>query len=622
MTQKKNWFLRKNDGSEYGPVSLTDLLRWSAQCRLIAGNAVSTDREEWTPVESMPELRMDWIAHRADGKEYGPFALEAVKELFDHDVLPADAILVNRRTGENKPLAEVIAPGVAELDAQEDRSLEPVAHSSGDDSTLLPVLESVAAAEDSGTSGTEQSDAVSPETDDDVDVVPSGAESTEAPGAGAAVSARDAVEEVVLESAVRRQEERPRPARSKREPRSARQTVRPEQPELPGAIADPVPDPVATAAASTGDEEIIPSEPETRAGGMTGESISPSGDELAGAQAALQASLLQRQKEQDLFDSEAESLRQQIEALLHDLTEARNEAAMHAGQSDTLQEELDRARRAVRDAEARRVALEAKRSDNLQVPADDLAELRKQTAFMKKNIAVLHAELEAVRRVSQRRGKIILVLAVVLTLAAALAILRIASGGCQRSRPVAEFPLPPSGSVSGTGGDAGGGMAVSQGPRERVAPGVAGASAATTADARASAWPSIQIQGLRATPGGNSLAIRFEEGAFSSLTTLTPEATARLKTLAAQLRPLTDRYRIVVEGHTDDRPMRPTAGFADNKALASARAEAVAGFLRKEGGLPASAVTAAGTPGAPPYPNDTPENRRRNRTAVLKLVPR
>jgi len=84
MQQKKNWFLRKNDGSEYGPVSLNDLLRWSAQCRIIAGNAVSTDREEWIPVESLPDLQMDWVALRTDGKEYGPFALDAVQDGCTH----------------------------------------------------------------------------------------------------------------------------------------------------------------------------------------------------------------------------------------------------------------------------------------------------------------------------------------------------------------------------------------------------------------------------------------------------------------------------------------------------------------------------------------------------------
>ena len=619
MTQKKNWFLRKNDGSEYGPVSLADLLRWSAQCRLIAGNAVSSDREEWTPVESMPELMMDWIAHRADGKEYGPFALEAVKELSAHNVLPADAILVNRRTGENKPLAEVIAPAATDVDAEE-QPRESGTHAPGSGPAAASVLESTHAEEGTGARRRVQAGVVVPD-EVEADVVPSEAGSEDSHGTGEVDSSPTAAEAAVSGSAIHRQDERPRGARSRREARSARQTVRVEQPELPGAVTDPVLDPVATDTDATVDAEPIPSEPETGDGGMTGDSPSPSSGELASAQEALQACLLQRQKEQELFDIEAESLRQQIEALHLELTEARNDAAMHAGQSDTLQEELDNALRAVRDAEAKRMALEAKRNEIPQVPSDDLADLRKQTAFMKKNIAVLHAELDAVRRVSHRRGKIILALGVVMTLAAALAIMRTASGGCQKSRPVDESRLPPSGPAAGTGED-GDGPVVSQGPRESAPPGPAGSSATTAPDARASAWPSIQIEGLRAAVSGNSLAIRFEDGAFASLTTLTPEATARLKTLAAQLRPLTGRFRIVVEGHTDDSAMRPTAGFADNKALAAARAEAVAGFLRREGGLPASADTAASTPGAPPYPNDTPENRRRNRTAVLKLVPR
>ena len=110
MQQKKSWYVRKQDGAEFGPVTLKDLLRWSAQCRLVAGNAVSADREEWVPVETLPELEMHWIAHRSDGKEYGPFALAAVPELVAHHVLPADAVLINRASGEQMPLVQLIQP--------------------------------------------------------------------------------------------------------------------------------------------------------------------------------------------------------------------------------------------------------------------------------------------------------------------------------------------------------------------------------------------------------------------------------------------------------------------------------------------------------------------------------
>ena len=113
--------------------------------------------------------------------------------------------------------------------------------------------------------------------------------------------------------------------------------------------------------------------------------------------------------------------------------------------------------------------------------------------------------------------------------------------------------------------------------------------------------------------------IHFNEGAFSSMTNLSPRATAQVKALAGQLRPHMGGLRLVVEGHTDNIPMRPTTTFADNEALARARAEAAVAFLKRETGLDAVVAT---TPGPAPFPNDTPENLRRNRTMVLKVTRR
>jgi len=49
--------------------------------------------------------------------------------------------------------------------------------------------------------------------------------------------------------------------------------------------------------------------------------------------------------------------------------------------------------------------------------------------------------------------------------------------------------------------------------------------------------------------------------------------------------------------------------------LAVARAETGAAFLKREGAQAIAATRA----GEPPYPNDTPDNRRRNRTLVIRL---
>ncbi len=502
MAPRKTWFLRKNDGSEYGPVSIADLLRWSAQCRLVAGNAVSPDGEEWIPVEGLAELQMDWVAQRADGKEYGPFSLDAVQELFDHKVLPADAILVNRHTGENKPLAEVISAKAA---APEGR------------------------------------DAVARDTP-----AATGAESPPAPEPG--------------------------------------------MPKAPAVDAQ--------------EKESASAPPEER----------QAGDEPEDRRQAMAAAALQQQQEVESMRLEADTLRRQVDTVQRDLARARKAAgaqvAASAAQCDTLQAELDRMRLVVAEGKEHLNALAVEHRQALQGTAEDLTDLRKQTAFMKKNIAVLHAELEAARAQSRRRGKILLVLGVVLTVSAALLILRLA-GGCRRPGPVvarggaARRPAP--GAEPTGAGDARGG-AVRQ--PARMAP------------AARPAWPVLRGDGVRLIEEQGRLVIHFEDGVFARMDTLSPAAGARLQQLAAQLAPYMDRFRLAVEGHTDNIPMRATAAFADNQALALARADAVVRWLQREGGLPESAVNAVAEPGPPPFPNDTPENRQRNRTVVLLLVPR
>jgi len=103
------WYVRKDDGTEYGPVSLGRLRQWAAECRLAPGNRVSRDRAEWIPVEELQALEMDWMARRPDGCEYGPFTIRAVPELFRHGILPADAELRNERTAETVGVSEALA---------------------------------------------------------------------------------------------------------------------------------------------------------------------------------------------------------------------------------------------------------------------------------------------------------------------------------------------------------------------------------------------------------------------------------------------------------------------------------------------------------------------------------
>ncbi len=499
MQQKKNWFLRKKDGSEYGPVSLNDLLRWSAQCRIVAGNAVSSDRAEWTPVEDIPELEMHWMAHRADGKEYGPFALDAVQELFSHNVLPADAVLVNRLTGEDRPLAEVI-----DLPDSKDESQDE----------------------------TKKSGEI--ENDNEVNAVKQVTNQAEAHGAATEAADSEAAAEDSL------------------------------------AEEDDAPESAQTVDLTDRDDLFDQDEPIGKTGAA------------GNADAADIAPLM----------AQIESLRQE---LLENQTEATELSEAYRAKIATLEQKLQNAQQAADDAAARLNALQGEREHAQQQAGNELADLRKQTAFMKKNIAVLHAELDEARGQATLRSRIILALGSLLTVIAALLIIK-AVGGCQRDEIGSAAPPNPAGA-------------------SQAAVGQPKIGAAGVSPDASNAWPALQIDGLRVEKKQDHLVIRFEEAAFGSLTTLTPVAAEQLKALVKHLRPDLPTYRLVVEGHTDNIPMRATTAFADNAALAAARAETGAAFLKREG---AQAI-AATNPGSAPYPNDTSDNRRRNRTLVIRL---
>ena len=82
--------------------------------------------------------------------------------------------------------------------------------------------------------------------------------------------------------------------------------------------------------------------------------------------------------------------------------------------------------------------------------------------------------------------------------------------------------------------------------------------------------------------------------------------------------------RVVVMGHTDDEPLsKPTPQFKSNADIAAARAkvaaEHLAQFSRAGKGL--IFESRAADLSQAPYPNDSPQNRRMNRTATVQVIP-
>jgi flagellar motor protein MotB len=136
------------------------------------------------------------------------------------------------------------------------------------------------------------------------------------------------------------------------------------------------------------------------------------------------------------------------------------------------------------------------------------------------------------------------------------------------------------------------------------------------------AWAaSLSIEGVQVTTTGNTTTLTFVEPVFSHHTTLSPQAGAVLRQAAAALVQTEPSLVIQVRGHTDDTPMRGGGPYRDNYALGLARATRVVQFLRYDVGL-TNAILSATSQGdeAPPFPNDTPAGRLKNRTVSLTIT--
>jgi chemotaxis protein MotB len=116
---------------------------------------------------------------------------------------------------------------------------------------------------------------------------------------------------------------------------------------------------------------------------------------------------------------------------------------------------------------------------------------------------------------------------------------------------------------------------------------------------------------------GDGVRIRVEGGALftSGTAAVQQEMTPFLESVARLARNGEDQ--LVVEGHTDDRPIH-SQRYPSNWELSSARAGSVVRWLIEEGGVPPRRIQAVGYADTRPLaPNDSPEGRSRNRRVEI-----
>jgi flagellar motor protein MotB len=122
------------------------------------------------------------------------------------------------------------------------------------------------------------------------------------------------------------------------------------------------------------------------------------------------------------------------------------------------------------------------------------------------------------------------------------------------------------------------------------------------------------------TVEGSEKVVVFEWGLFASGAKLSREGEKMLSRIGRQLSPRAKTISITVVGCTDNMPVSGKKEYKDNQALGLTRAAAALRVLQSSSGIPAAAFKTF-SHGAEwsPFPNDTAENRARNRTVVLRI---
>ena len=112
--------------------------------------------------------------------------------------------------------------------------------------------------------------------------------------------------------------------------------------------------------------------------------------------------------------------------------------------------------------------------------------------------------------------------------------------------------------------------------------------------------------------------LAFKSGSWE----LTPQGKANISDVAKKLAP-TQTQQLLVTGYTDDTPIGPglmKKGVTTNQELSQKRAEAVVEYMVSQG-VNQSLVTAQGAGESRPVaPNDSPEDRAKNRRVEVSLV--
>ena len=133
----------------------------------------------------------------------------------------------------------------------------------------------------------------------------------------------------------------------------------------------------------------------------------------------------------------------------------------------------------------------------------------------------------------------------------------------------------------------------------------------------------FELSGTTITSNNNEIRITFQEGVFTAGVTVSNTGRAQLGRVAEFLKANAPDFWLIIEGQTDSIAVRPNSPFRDNYTLGLRRAVAATEVMRADSEFPTDRLLASSAGGLkPPFPENEPGAAARNRTVVLRLVPR
>ncbi len=571
-------FLRTPDGEEYGPADLNTIREWCAEGRIGPDQLISTDQQVWTPVTEIPELQFDWLLVLKDGTEAGPFHLAMLEEQAQVGNLPEESIIRNRYTKKEHSTSQ-----------RNSFADEEMPHSQADEdlSTQEP-LEPHAA----------------PATRDD--------QETET-----AVSEPD--EEMDMPSSLRLETISQHAAEAREQltqTRATLQALRQEHTLLQDQHQH-LQDRLTTTEMERDDAEKnllaqqnISAQNETELDNLRGQ--------LAQMQEHYEKLQLENQRQfEQIDDLRAAALTTEqswerelavIKSKLEDKNRILKEVSAALAQDNSI----------ISQAAHQTAPEEPQRIETTPPTHSPSRNKKPSPSPLTTNAPPLPSiDTPSPLTFTTLNRSLIAGIIIFLLTFAGWGILSILIQNTANRQPQEDVQMPPDELES---------FATAKPELDDtlvLQPEQIHSHAERTHTNTVQNWPTINLSRAAITKDNSAMQITFDYGLFPSGTRLRPEAREDLQKLAEQMRNQIDDFSIIVEGHTDTIPVHPdNERFIDNFSLGMARAEAVKDLLTEIGNLPAGRIhTASAGQSSPPYPNDTMENRARNRTVTISIIP-